>query len=148
MLWPPLNFNKKWDNVAVASLTSSWLVCSGVTSRWYFGSQPGVLRQIPLRDARSDRPCGCQKPRPYITQPVCTRVESSLRTGHAHSEPAISWRLRPLRRGVGSTSGSSGPIEILVPFSYLVCESIGPFRDGIGCALIEDHAQMPDVRHL
>jgi hypothetical protein len=57
-----------------------------------------------------------------------------------HAEPAINRRLRRRRWGIGSTSGSSGPIKILVPFTYLLCKSIGPLHDGFGCALIEDHA--------
>jgi hypothetical protein len=30
----------------------------------------------------------------------------------------------------------------------LPCISVGPLQVGVGCALIEDHAQVPDVRHL
>jgi len=57
-------------------------------------------------------------------------------------------RLRRRRRGVGSTSRSSGLIEILVSFNRRVCESISPVHDSVGRALIEDHAQVSDVRHL
>jgi hypothetical protein len=83
-----------------------------------------------------------------IDQGVGFRSPASSDRPLGRSTGRATGRLRRCRRGVGSTFGSSGPIEILVPFSYLVRKSIGPLHDGIGCALIEDHAQMPDVRHL
>ena len=32
--------------------------------------------------------------------------------------------------------------------SALLYAGFGPLQNGVGCALIEDHAQVPDVRHL
>jgi hypothetical protein len=59
---------------AVVSLTSSWLVCSGVTSRSYFGTQPGRPSPDPARDAgRTDR-VGAEKLVRDMAQLVCTRA--------------------------------------------------------------------------
>jgi hypothetical protein len=59
---------------AVVSLTSWWLVCSGVTSRSYFGHATGRPSPDPARDAgRTDR-VGAENLVRDMAQLVCTRA--------------------------------------------------------------------------
>ena len=59
---------------AVVSLTSWWLVCSGVTCAIVLGTQPGVLGQIPLGTPVGQTRVGAENLVRDMAQLVCTRA--------------------------------------------------------------------------